>query len=115
MVSRIGWNLNSRRLITGFGVRKRRSVTRGRGVVRKAVGAIARPALSFIANKIADMISGGRIVRHRRSGGSYRLTGMGKRRPRATLSRRRPVRRAVGCGYKRRAPLRRLTRRIRRV
>ena len=104
-LSRVGWNLNSRRLITGFGVRRRKPTTRGRGVVRKAVGAIARPALSFIANKIADMISGGRIVRHRRSGGSYRLTGMGKRRPRATLSRRRPVRKSTGCGiYKRRAP-----------
>ena len=63
MVSRVGWNLNSRRLISGFGVRRRRTVTRGRGVVRRAVGAIARPALGFIANKIADMISGGRIVR----------------------------------------------------
>ena len=106
-LSRVGWNLNSRRLISGFGVRRRRTVTRGRGVVRRAVGAIARPALGFIANKIADMISGGRIVRHQRSGGSYRLTGMG-RRPRTTLSRRRPVRRAVGCGYKRRAPRRTL-------
>ena len=112
MVSRIGWNLNSRSLITGFGVRKRRTVTRGRGAVRRAVGAIARPALGFIANKIADMISCGRIVRHRRSGGSYRLTGMGKRRPRATLSRRRPVRKSTGCGiYKRRAPRRTLGRR----
>ena len=97
MVSRVGWNLNSRRLISGFGVRRRRTTTRGRGVVRRAVGAIARPALGFIANKIADLISGGavrrrRVVRRKPLGGSYKLTGMGKRRkPRSTLSRRRTV------------------------
>ena len=108
MVSRIGWNLNSRQLISGFGVRRRRTVrSSGRGIVRRAVGAIARPALGFIANKIADMISGGRIVRRKR-GGSYRLTGLGRRRPRATLTRRRPVRKSTGCGYKRRAPRRTL-------
>ena len=98
MASRVGWNLNSRRLISGFGVRRRRTVrSSGRGVVRRAVGAIARPALGFIANKIADMISGGavrrrRVVHRRPLGGSYKLTGMGKRRkPRSTLSRRRTV------------------------
>ena len=107
MVSRVGWNLNSRRLISGFGVRRRRTTTRGRGIVRRAIGAISRPALGFIANKIADMISGGRVVRRRR-GGSYRLTGMGRRRPRSTLTRRRPVRSTTGCGYKRRAPRRTL-------
>ena len=112
MVSRIGWNLNSIKPITGFGVRRRRT-TRGRGVVRRVIGSVARPALGYIANKIADLISGGR----RRRGGSYRLTGMGARRPRRRLTTRRPVRRSTGCGlYKRRAPRRTLgIRRRRRV
>ena len=112
MVSRVGWNLNSRSLISGFGVRRRRTVRRGGGIIRKALGAISRPALGFIANKVADLISGGRRRVYRKRGGSYRLTGMGKRRPRATLTRRRPVRRSTGSGiYKRRAPRRTLVRR----
>ena len=45
-LSSVGWQLNSRKKITGFG-------TRGRGVVRRTVGAIARPAITYIANKIA--------------------------------------------------------------
>ena len=116
MVSRVGWNLNSRSLITGFGVRRTtRRTTRGRGIVRRAIGAVSRPMLGFIANKVADLISGGRRrVYRKKRGGSYRLTGMG-RRPRATLTRRRPVRRSVGCGYKRRAPRRTLGVRRRRV
>ena len=114
MVSRVGWNLNSRSLISGFGVRRRRTTTRGRGI-RKVLGAVSRPMLGFIANKVADLISGGRRRVYRKRGGSYRLTGMGKkRRPRATLSRRRPVRRSTGSGiYKRRAPRRTLVRRRR--
>ena len=114
MVSRVGWNLNSRSLITGFGVRRRRTTTRGRGI-RKVLGAVSRPMLGFIANKVADLISGGRRRVYRKRGGSYRLTGMGKRRPRATLTRRRPVRKSTGCGYKRRAPRRTLGVRRRRV
>ena len=114
MVTTVGWNLNSRKLITGFGRRTTRRTTRGRGIVRRALGAISRPALGFIANKVADLISGGRRRVYRKRGGSYRLTGMG-RRPRATLTRRRPVRRSVGCGYKRRAPRRTLGVRRRRV
>ena len=112
-LSRVGWNLNSRSLISGFGVRRRRTTTRGRGI-RKVLGAVSRPMLGFIANKVADLISGGRRRVYRKRGGSYRLTGMG-RRPRATLTRRRPVRRSVGCGYKRRAPRRTLGVRRRRV
>jgi len=95
MVSNIGWNLNSRSKITGFGARKlvTRS-NRGRGIIRRTIGALSRPALTFVANKIADAIaSKGRrkIVRRRRTtvrGSSYKLTGMG-RRPRSTLKRRR--------------------------
>ena len=114
MVTTVGWNLNSRKLITGFGRRTTRRTTRGRGIVRRAIGAVSRPMLGFIANKVADLISGGRRRVYRKSGGSYRLTGMGKRRPRATLSRRRPVRRSTGSGiYKRRAPRRTLVRRRR--
>jgi hypothetical protein len=117
MVSSTGWQLNSRKRITGFGCRKR--TTRGRGVVRRAVGAIARPALSFIANKVADLISGSgrrrRTVRRRRVGGSYRITGAAVRRraPRSRLTTR--SRRTTGCGYKkRRAPRRTLVVRRRR-
>ena len=114
MVTSVGWLLNSRKPITGFGVRRRKPATRGRGIVRRAIGAVSRPMLGFIANKVADLISGGRRRVYRKRGGSYRLTGMGKRRPRATLTRRRPVRRSTGSGiYKRRAPLRTLVRRRR--
>ena len=121
MVSSIGFQLNSRKRITGFGARRRPA---GRGIVRRVLSTVARPALGFIANKIADMISG--TGRRRRAaprrrvtrGTSYRLTGMGRKRraPRSTLRRRRPVRRTVrrvGCGV-RRAPRRRLAIRRRR-
>ena len=113
MVSNIGWNLNSRRKISGFGYRKR--TTRGRGIVRRAVGAIARPALSFIANKVADLISGSgrrRTVHHRRVGRGYKITGasMRRRAPRSRLTTR--TRRTTGCG--RRAPRRTLGLRRRR-
>jgi len=95
MVTNIGWNLNSRSKITGFGARKlvTRS-NRGRGIIRRTIGALSRPALTFVANKIADAIAGkGRrkIVRRRRTtfrGSSFKLTGMGRRRPRSTLKRR---------------------------
>ena len=117
MVTSVGWLLNSRKPITGFGVRRTtRRTTRGRGIVRKTLGAISRPALGFLSNKIADAISGGAVRRrrvYRRSAGSYKLTGMGRRRPRSTLTRR-PVRKSTGCGiYKRRAPRRTLVRRRR--
>ena len=97
MVSSIGFQLSSRKRITGFGYRKRRPTT-GRGIVRRVIGSVTRPVLGLLANKIADAISGGRVTRRRR-GGSYKLTGMG-RRPRRHLGVRRAVRK-VG-GYKRR-------------
>ena len=110
MVSSIGSQLYTRTRISGFGRRR----PAGRGVVRRVMGTIARPALSFIANKVADLISG--TGRRRRAaprrrvtcGTSYRLTGMGRKRraPRSTLSRRRPVR--TVRAYKRRAPRARL-------
>jgi len=110
MVSSVGCQLHSRSRISGFGVRRRA----GRGIVRRVLSTVARPALGFIANKIADMISGGRkrrrpvAVRRRRvtRGTSYRLTGSGRRAPRRRLGVRRAPRR-VGCGV-RRAPRRRL-------
>ena len=93
MVSSIGYKLSQNRLVTGFG---HRATTRGRGIVRRTVGAIARPALTYIANKIADVISGGSV--HRRKsvhrGSSWKVTGAGTRRkPRKTLTTRR-----VGAG-----------------
>ena len=110
-MSNIGWQLNSRKRITGFGMRRRR-VT-GRGIVRRVIGSVARPALSFIANKVADLISGsGRrrrtVRRSRRVGGSYRITGSAYRRPRTRLVTRK---RRIGCGRK---PRRTLTIRRRR-
>ena len=127
MVSSVGSQLHLRSRISGFGVRRRTRKT-GRGIVRRVLGTVARPALGFIANKIADMISGTgirrrRTVRRRRvtRGTSYRLTGMGRRAPRRRLGVRRTVRRTTttrrpvrssGCGVRR--PRRRLAIRRRR-
>ena len=84
MVSSVGWKLNSRKPITGFGTRKT-----GRGVVRRTIGAIARPALTYIANKVSDLISGTgkKRVYKRKTAGSYKITGMG-RKPRSSLKRK---------------------------
>ena len=103
MVSSIGYKLAQNKIITGFGTR--RCSTRGRGI-RSVVGnVLARPALTFIANKVADLISGtGR--RTVRRAGSWKPTGMGvRRKPRSTLKRR-----TIGTGLKRRAPRRTLRR-----
>ena len=83
MVSSISYKLAQNKLITGFGTR--RCTTRGRGI-RSVVGnVLARPALTFIANKVADLISGGRT----RRAGSWKPTGMGvRRKPRSTLKKR---------------------------
>ena len=96
MVSSISYKLAQNKLITGFGTR--RCTTRGRGVIRRTIGSIARPALGYIANKVADLISGtGR--RTVRRAGSWKPTGMGvRRKPRSTLKRR-----TIGTGLKRRA------------
>ena len=115
MVSSIGSQLYTRTRISGFGARRCATRRCGRGVVRRVLGTVARPALGFLANKIADMISGGRRRRaapRRRvtRGTSYRLTGSGRRAPRRRLGTRR-VRRTTTV---RRAPRRRLAIRRRR-
>ncbi len=111
MVSSIGFQLSGHKKITGFGVRR----TCGRGSVRKVIGQyIARPALGYIANKVADIITGtGRRItyRKRRTAGSYKLAGAGKRKPRSTLVRKRKT----GTGATRRAPRKTLGVRRRRV
>ena len=90
MVSSISYQLGKNRLVTGFGMHRR--TTSGRGVVRRTVGAIAGPALTYIANKIADVISGTGV--HRRKsvhhGASWKITGSGTvRKPRRHLTTRR--------------------------
>ena len=89
MVSSIGYKLASNKLVTGFGVRRR--TTCGRGIVRRTLGNISRPVLGFIANKVADLISGSgrKTYRKRRTvrGSSWRVTGTG-RKPRSTLRRK---------------------------
>ena len=117
MVSSIGYLIQKNDRVTGFGARKCRPSTAGRGYVRKVVGAVSRPALTYIANKIADVISGtGRrkAVRKPRTvrGSSWKPSGMGvRRRPRSTLTRTR--RTTVGTGH--RKPRAHLTRRVRRI
>ena len=59
MVSSISYKLAKNDLVTGFGVHRKHATSCGRGYVRKVVGAVSRPALTYIANKIADVISGG--------------------------------------------------------
>ena len=108
MVSSIGYKLAQNKLVTGFGARRS---TRGRGV-RSVVGnVLARPALTFIANKVADLISGsGRKTYRKRTvrGSSWRVTGTG-RKPRSTLTRRRKT----GAGVRKpRKTLKRVHRRI---
>ena len=97
MVSSVGFQLSANRRITGFG-RRRVPVTRGRGVIRNVVGnVLARPALTFIANKVADLISGsGRKTYRKRTvrGSSFKLSGAGGRKPRKTL-----IRRSTASGY----------------
>ena len=109
MVSSISYLLAKNTRVTGFGVHRKRSASCGRGYVRKVVGAVSRPELTYIANKIADVISGTgrrRAVRKPRtvhSAGSWKPSGMGvKRRPRASLTRTR--RTTVGTGRKTRKP-----------
>ena len=101
MVSSLNYQLGKNRLVTGFGVRRR--TTCGRGV-RKVVSNIARPALTYIANKIADVISGeGQKHRRVHRGASWKLTGSG-RKPRRRLTTRR-----VGAGYRKRTSTARRT------
>ena len=86
MVSSIGYLIQKNDRVTGFGARRPTSSC-GRGYVRKVVGAVSRPALTYIANKIADVISGtGRrkavrkprtVRRTVHSAGSFRPSGYG--------------------------------------
>ena len=120
MVSSIGFLLGKNTRVTGFGAHQKRSTSCGRGYVRKVVGAVSRPALTYIANKIADVISGTgrkrRAVRKPRtlhSAGSWRPSGMGvKRRPRAILSR---TRRTVVTGARKTRKPRATLARVRRL
>ena len=97
MVSSIGYLLQKNSRVTGFGVH-RKPTTRGCGL-RKVTGAVSRPALTYIANKLAYVISGGsrrrRALRKPRTvhGSSWRPSGMGvkKRRPRSALTRKRRI------------------------
>ena len=90
MVGSIGFQLQKNRRVSGFGMVHHPRRNYGSGVVRKTIGAISRPALTYVANKIADMISGEgsrrRIHRPRtvRSAGYFRPTGYGlaRRAPR---------------------------------
>ena len=106
MVSSIAYLLGKNDRVTGFGARRTcRPSTTGRGYVRKVVGAVSRPALTYIANKIADVISGGsrrrRAVRKPRTvhGSSWRPSGMGMRKPRKTLGTRKR-RTTAGTGHR---------------
>ena len=54
MVSSIGYKLSQNRLVTGFGTRRR--TTRGTGVARRTIGALSRPALTFVANKLLQAV-----------------------------------------------------------
>ena len=120
MVSSIAYKLAKNDLVTGFDVHRKHATSCGRGYVRKVVGAVSRPALTYIANKIADVISGGsrrrRAIRKPRtvhSAGSFRPSGYGvkRRRPRSTLTRKR--RTTVGTGTRKtRKPRARLIRRV---
>ena len=121
MVSSISYKLAKNDLVTGFGERRTcRPSTTGRGL-RKVIGAVSRPALTYIANKTADVISGGsrrrRAVRKPRtvhSAGGWKPSGYGvkRRRPRSILTRKR--RTTVGTGHKTRRP-RSTLRHIRRI
>ena len=123
MVSSISYKLAKNDLVTGFGAHQKRATSCGRGYVRKVVGAVSRPALTYIANKIADVISGtGRrkavrkprtVRRTVHSAGSFRPSGYGvkRRRPRSTLTRTR--RTTVGTGH--RKPRTTLARHVRRI
>ena len=111
MVSSISYLLGKKPRGTGFGVHRKRATSCGRGYVRKVVGAVSRSALTYIANKIADVISGGsrrrRSVRKPRtvhSAGSWEPSGFGTRRRRTTTT---------GTGQ--RKPRAHLTRRVRRI
>ena len=83
MFSVLSFKLAQNRLITDFGVHRKHATSCGRGYVRKVVGAVSRPALTYITYKIADVISGTgrkrRAVRKPRtvhSAGSWKPSGL---------------------------------------
>lgn len=79
MVSSLGIQLGQNRLITGFGMHRHHRVRHhGRGVTRRAVGSVVGALGHALVNRVASAISGG----------SYKLSGQGRRRraPRTTLS-----------------------------
>ena len=94
MVSSIGYNLSQDRLVSGFGFRR----TCGRGIVRKTISTIARTELTYIAYKIADVISVSGKRRRAVRGSSWKVIGAGRRKPRKTLTTRR-----VGAGKRKTA------------
>ena len=121
MVSSLGWQLNNPTKITGFGCRRS---CRNRGVGRRIAGSIVNHAGHALINRIAKAISGTGIRRKRRytrkTGGTYILTGAGRKRrvgrPRTCgLGIRRTYRRkprATLSGMRRK---RRVTRRVKRI
>ena len=87
MITSLSYKLAKNDLVSGFGVHRKRSASCGRGYVRKVVGAVSRPVLTYIANKIADVNSGTghkrratRKPRTVRSAGSWRPSGFGMRK-----------------------------------
>ena len=85
MVGTIGYQLQKNRLITGFGVRRKTYSTKrstGRG-----------PSKTALLKRISTLLGAGRkrVYRKRRTttAGSYKLSGQGRRKPRATLGIRR--------------------------
>ena len=85
MVSSVAWQLNNLSKITGFGVRKRYHMHRastGRGVGRRILSSVIGTVGHAIVNRLSSAVAGG----------SYKLTGSGRkrvgrpRRPRTHLS-----------------------------
>ena len=70
MVSSISSRLMTNRLMTGYGYRPRIRRVAGRGVVRNVASAGVRTLGNMLVNRIADLVKGG----------SYRLTGSGRKR-----------------------------------
>jgi hypothetical protein len=92
MVGTIGFQLGKNRKITGFGSRVHRRPTRGSGVSKSAlVHSLANALLGSGVHRRRAPVHRRRTVR---SAGSYKLSGQGvRRKPRATLTRRRTVHR----------------------
>ena len=89
MVSSVGSQLAKNHLITGFGVKRHTHAHAhalahshvGKGIARHATAAVVKMVGNAIVNKLAGAIHGG----------SYKLSGMGTRKPRkprATLTRK---------------------------